>query len=230
MALIVYIIRCAFMFLVTWTGVRLIGKKSIANMTTYDLAAVMLLTTVAAEPLVFKISSKAAVGVMIITVITMFVGMLSLKEYFYHIDAAPIVIIANGKIFKDELKKARMNVPLMLSELRIQGYSNISDVAFAVLEPSGKISVIPTSQSRPVQPSDMAMTTNPVRLSFPVIIDGKLKEQNLKFAKKDRIWLMEQLKICGVSRIEDVLIAQMDSSGNLYIDLQEKDISLPEIL
>lgn len=67
----------------------------------------------------------------------------------------------------------------------------------------------------------MSMTTSPVKLSFPIIIDGRLKEQNLVFSKKDKDCLMDQLKMCGVAEIEDVIFVQMNSSGNLYIDLKE---------
>lgn len=125
-------------------------KKSIAEMTSYDLAAIMLLTTVAAEPLVYKIMSKATVGVFAILVATVFLGNLSLKKFFYNIDAKPTIVITEGKIIEKELKKSRMNVPLLLSELRIKGYQNVSDVKYAIIEPSGKLSVIPDPQASPV--------------------------------------------------------------------------------
>ena len=230
MEIFVYITRCVFMLIVTWTGVLLIGKKSIANMTSYDLSAIMLLTTVAAEPLVYKIVSKASVGVAAITITTILLGYLSLKEYFYNIDAQPVVIISNGKIIRAALKKSRMNIPLLMSELRVQGYQDLSSVAYAILEPNGKLSVIPTNGSRPVQPTDMGFPTAPVRISFPVIIDGKLQEQNLTFSNKDEKWLIDQLKICGAANIEDVLFAQMDSKGNLYIDLKKKKMNLPNMV
>lgn len=225
-----YIIRCIVMFSVTWVAIRLIGKKSIINMTSYDLSAIILLTTVAAEPLELSDPTKAAVGIAIITIVIMLIGYISLSEKFYNLNATPIVVVANGRIFEEKLKKVRMNIPMLLSELRIQGYQDLSGVAYAILEPNGKVSVIPTSDRRPVQPLDMAMTMGPVKLSFPIIIDGRLKEENLLFTKKDKKWLMDQLNICGVSRIEDVLIAQMDSSGNIYIDLKRKDINLPHVL
>lgn len=229
MEFLAYVLRCIFMFLITWIGVHFIGKKSVANMTSYDLAALILITTVASGPIVYRTTSRTVVGVAIITVLSIAVGALSLVEWFNLKTSSPSVLVANGKIIEKELRKAHMNVPLLLSELRVHGYQDLSHVAYAILEPSGKLSVIPASQSRPLQPSDMTMTTSPVRLSFPIIIDGKLKESNLIFLKKDRNWLMDQLNICGVAKIEDVLVAQMDSSGHLYIDLKEKNIPTPQI-
>jgi uncharacterized membrane protein YcaP (DUF421 family) len=224
-----YITRCVFMFLVTWAGVRLLGRKSIANMTSYDLTAMMLLTTIAAEPIVFKSTSKATIGVATITIMSILIALLSLKEFFINLDAKPVILIANGKILKSELKKVRMNIPLLMSELRTSGYQDLSDIAYAILEANGKLSTIPVNQCRPLQPSDMGIATTPLKLSYPIIIDGKLKEENLRFTKKDKNWLLNQLKNIGVSSITDVLIAQIDSSGNIYIDLKEKNVNLPDI-
>lgn len=230
MEILVYITRCIFMFFITWAGVRLLGKKSVSNMTSFDLAAMMLITTVAAEPLVYKIPSKAAVGVGAIAVLAILIGVLSLRDFFYNVDAEPTVLVSNGKILKKALKKSRMNIPLLMSELRVQGYQDLSDVAFAILEPNGKLSAIASNKGRPVQPADMGLPTGPMRISVPVIIDGKLKEQNLAFCKKDKQWLIEQVKICGAADIEDILFAQIDSKGNIYIDLKEKEIALPNLM
>ncbi|BBF41713.1 hypothetical protein lbkm_0393 [Lachnospiraceae bacterium KM106-2] len=229
MEILAYMIRCIIMFLVTWTGVRLSGKKSVSNMTTYELAAMMLLTTVAAEPLVYKISSKATIGVATITAITILIGSLSLKKFFYNFDTEPIVLIINGKILKKELKKTRMNIPLLMSELRTMGYPNLSEIAYAILEPNGKLSAIPMSQKRPVQPSDMAINTKPVNISFPVIIDGELRKKNLSFFKKDESWLLSQLKNAGANSFKDVLFAQIDSEGNLFVDLQNTNETYPSL-
>jgi len=226
---IVYILRCIVMLLVTWTGVRIIGKKSIAEMTSYDLAAIMLLTTVSAEPLVYKISSKAAVGVFAIVVATVFLGSLSLRKFFYNIDYKPSIIIAEGKIIEKELKRARMNLPLLMSELRIKGYQNISDIKYAIIEPSGKMSVIAKSQVSPVTPKEMGIPTAPVNLSFPLIIDGEVDDINLNFLQKDRKWLLDQLKAFNVGNFEEVLLAQYDSSGQLFVNVKNRKVKIPNI-
>lgn len=229
MGLTAYIIRCVFMFLVTWTAVRLIGKKSISNMTSYDLAAIMLLTTVAAEPLVYKIPSKSFIGVLVITLITILIGMVSLKKFFYNIDSKPFIVVANGIIHEKELQIAKMNIPLLMSELRIKGYQNISDVKYAIIEPSGKLSVIPKSQSRPVQPSDLSIHSSPVSMAFPLIIDGEVNEHNLTFLQKDKEWLINQLKSFSVNDIKEVLFAQMDGQGKLHVINKNKQVETPQI-
>ncbi|WP_421378176.1 DUF421 domain-containing protein [Bacillus salacetis] len=229
MAITAYLIRCVFMFLVTWAAVRLIGKKSIANMTSYDLAAIMLLTTVAAEPLVYKIPSKAFTGVFAITIVTILVGMLSLKKFFYNIDSRPLIIVANGQIQEKELKNSRMNIPLLMSELRLKGYQNIADVEYAIIEPSGKLSVIPRSKARPVQPSDLSIQASPVSMAFPLIIDGEVNQNNLRFLQKDENWLNNQLRTFSVKDVREVLFAQMDGQGQFHIIHKNKEVQTPRI-
>nr|WP_243096929.1 DUF421 domain-containing protein [Thermohalobacter berrensis] len=132
-------------------------------------------------------------------------------------------------MLKKELKKVRMNIPLLISELRQKGYQKVADVEYAILEPNGELSVIPKAQARPVQPSDLAITPSPTVLSFPIIIDGKLNDENLKYLNKDKKWLMTQLKAFNVEKIEDVLLAQVDSTGQLYVDKRDKNVKLPYI-
>lgn len=229
MEIIIYILRCIVMLLVTWTGLRFIGKKSIAEMTSYDLAAIMLFTTIAAEPLVYKISSKATVGVFTIVIVTLGLRTLSLKRFFYNLDSRPTFVITEGKIIEKELKSARMNIPLLMSELRIKGYQNLCDIKYAIIEPDGQISVIPKSQVSPVTPKEMGIPTAPVNLSFPLITDGEVEERNLVFLQKDRKWLMDQLKVFDVGSVEDVLIAQYDSSGQLFVNVKNREVETPNI-
>lgn len=230
MNIIVYILRCTIMLLVTWTGVRLMGEKSLSEMTAHDLAVLMLLTTVAAEPLVVRVTSKATVGVFTLVMLTIILGYLSLRKLFYNIDSKPIIIIAEGKIIEKELKKIHMNIPLLMSELRIKGYQNVSEVKYAILEPSGKMSIIPNSQVSPVTPLEMGIPTAPVNLSFALVIDGEVDEKNLAFLQKDRKWLLDQLQAFEVGRIEDVLLAQYDSSGQLFVNVKNKEVEIPNIL
>jgi len=229
MSVIMYIFRNILMLLVTWVGVRLIGKKSISQMTSYDFAAIMLLSTVAAEPLVYKISSKATIGVFTLVIGSLLLSELSLSRFFYNIDSRPTILIADGKIIEKELKKSKMNLPLLLSELRLKGYQNVSDIRYAIVEPSGQISVVPKSQTSPVTPKQMGIPSAPVNLSFPLIIDGKVDDNNLKFLNRNRDWLKEQLKAFEIGDFSEVFLAQYDSQGQLYVNTKNKQVEIPNV-
>ena len=217
MTALVYVGRVIYMFLVTWLGLRIVGKKSIAQITTYDLAGILLMTTVAAEPLVYKIPSKQTEGILLIALLTLLVGKLSLSKKFYTADSKPSVIIANGKINKAELRNNGMNVPFLLSQLRLKNVSKVSEVEFAIVEPNGQLSVIMKSQERPVKPSDLKVETKYEGLTLPMVIDGEIIYQNLKYANLDTTWLQNEIRKAGVDKTEDIFLAELDNQGQLYV-------------
>lgn len=221
---IVYISRVLIVLLFSWVCVRIIGKKSISQLTSYDFTALMILANVAAEPLVFKVSSKAFLGSLTIAVGAVFIGWLSLHRKLYNFDTKPDIVIANGNVDKEALKRNRMNLPFLLSLLRLKGYSKVSDVEFAIIEPNGNLSVIPKSQSRPVTPKDLNISTQYEGITLPLIIDGDIQHSNIKFAKLDVSWLNEEIKKFGVASAGDVFLAELDSTGKLTIDLYDDRI------
>lgn len=233
MEIIVYAARCIFMLLVSWLGLRIVGKKSIAQITTYDLAGILLLTTVAAEPLVYKIPSKATEGVLVLALCVVLLGKLSLTKKFYNADQVPSVVIANGRVDRAELKKNNMNVPFLLSRLRLKNYTKVSDVEFAIIEPDGQLSVIPKSQERAVKVSDLNMNTKYEGLALPLILDGEIQYSNLKYANLDTNWLNTEIKKAGASNIEGIFLAELDTQGNLYVsfykDVDERAGDVPPI-
>lgn len=225
-----YIVRVIVMFLITWTGVRLIGRKSISEMTSYDLAAVMLMTTVASEPLVYKITSKSIVGVSVLIVLSMIIGKLSLKRFFYKMDSKPILVISDGEVMEDGLKRAEMSIALLLSELRVEGYKDPEEIRTAYLEPSGKLSIFPKEDISCTTSKIMNMEVQPISLTFPLILNGKIEENNLKFLQKDEKWLMKQLKNYKVKSLEEVIIAQYNTSGQLILGLKEQKSDVTDLI
>ncbi|MDP4180541.1 MAG: DUF421 domain-containing protein [Bacillota bacterium] len=221
---ITFIVRCIIVLLFSWLCVRIIGKKSISQLTAYDFTTLMIIANVASEPLVYKISSKAFLGSIVLAVLTVIIGWLSLKKKFYNLDMKPDIVIVNGKVDKEALKRNRMNLPFLLSLLRLQGYAKVSDVEFAIIEPDGNLSVIPTSQSRPVTPNDLKIETQYEGISLPLIIDGEIQYSNLKYAKLDREWLNGEIKKLGAAGTEDVFLAELDTTGKLIVDLYKSPV------
>jgi len=222
MEALVYITRATIMLLVAWFALRIIGKKSIAQMTSYELAGVMLLTTVAAEPLVFKVVSKASLGTLFIALLVVIIGSLSLRKSLYNLDMKPDIIIQNGKVNRDVLKRNQMNLPLLLSMLRLKGYAKLSDVEFALIEPNGQISALPKAGCRPVQPNDMQLQPENEGLPLPVIIDGEIQYNNLSYAHLTTEWLKTQLTQANIQNPEDVFVAQLTAQNKLYFTLYQE--------
>ncbi len=133
------------------------------------------------------------------------------------IQGEPIVLIKNGKILEDTMRKVRINLDDLLMGLRRNKLPNLSDVEFAILEPNGKISVIPKSQARPVRPQDLKIDTQYEGLPVMVIEDGNILEDNLEENNLDSKWLEKELKRQGIHDVNEVFAATLDTQGRLFV-------------
>ncbi|WP_281883564.1 DUF421 domain-containing protein [Paenibacillus sp. YYML68] len=222
--LAMYGLRCIVMLLITWAAIRLLGKKTIAQMSAFELAGLMLLTTVAAQPLVVKVASKAAVGVLSIGVFVMLIGYLSLNRFFYNLDAKPELIIVNGDIDHRALRKNQINLPFFLSMLREKGYGCVSDIEYAILEPNGTLSVFPKATKRPVTTADLELQPSKTCLALALIIDGVVQQQQLDSVGLTEQWLEQQCQRIGVQRLDDIFLAELMGDGRLHVSVYQTNV------
>lgn len=146
------------------------------------------------------------------------------------IDGKPIILYDNEKIFKNNLNRAKIDLNEFLSQCRINGYFDLSQVQTAVLEPNGKVSFLPKSTDRPLNPSDLSLTLPQESLTANLIIDGKVMEKNLLHSGKDRKWLESQIKAQGFNHIEDVLLATCDLNNTFHAYGTRKPLTTPDVL
>lgn len=108
---------------------------------------------------------------------------------------------------------------LLLSELRSQGVFALADVEFAVLEPTGKLSVLKKTQALPVTPGDLHLPTPYKGMETPLVMEGSPLEANLARVGLNTPWLTAQLASRGITDLSDVYYAGLDTAGSLYVDL-----------
>jgi uncharacterized membrane protein YcaP (DUF421 family) len=106
----------------------------------------------------------------------------------------------------------------------------VSDVEYAILEPNGSLSVIPKSQKRCVTPKDLKIDTEYEGIPLPLIIDGEIQYNNLKYANLDVSWLNQEIKKIGVEKAEEVFLAELKTNGELYIDIKNDNFKNPSII
>jgi len=128
---------------------------------------------------------------------------------------------------EENLLKARLTGEELLRELRSKNAFSLSDVEFAVLEASGDINVFLKSDKKPITARDMGIKTAPLAEPQTVILDGNILNEPLASIGYNRNWLETELKKAGLSP-DNVFIAQVDSSGELYIDLFDDSIQNPQ--
>lgn len=213
--------RTVVMYLFILVMTRLMGKREIGSLSPFDLVVAIMIAELGSIPLETR-SIPLLHGLLPIAVLTgleILFSYISLKHEGIRrlITGEPTVLVENGRILHDNLKKIRYNLSDLLHQLRDKNIFNVADVEFAILETSGRLSVLPRSQKRPVTPEDLGISTKYEGLVHPLIADGIVQYQHLSALGLDVYWLKNELKKHGVDRFDDVLLATLDAQGNLYV-------------
>lgn len=146
------------------------------------------------------------------------------------IEGSPLVLLNHGELYRDHLKKAKMDVTEFLTQCRVNGYFDISKLECAILEGNGKISFLPKAGERPLTPTDMQLSPTQDYMVANVILDGKIMPENLKHTGNDVKWLHGQIKARGAKRVEDVLLATCDRSNQVTVYLKENKKEAKDVL
>ncbi|HEX3029818.1 MAG TPA: DUF421 domain-containing protein [Clostridia bacterium] len=213
---------------------RLMGKKSIAQLTFFDYIVGTTIGSIAAA-LSADHTIKYAYAVTSLIVWFAFfilVSLISLKSIHGRrfLGSVPTILIQNGHIIETNLKKERFNINDFLEELRLKGAFNVADVEFAILETNGEISVKFKSQKQPLTPSDLNIPTDYEGLSASLIIDGVIMNDNLKLVNLNEKWLMDELNRQNVKAPNEVLLGSLDTKGKLSLYLKKSNEKEMKIL
>lgn len=217
--LLTYSARVFLVYFFTYLSTRILTKKAIAEMTAYEMAGLMVLANVAAEPLVDKVVVKSVYGTGLLVVLMLIVSRLALINKFTPIfEHTATILIENGQINMKALKSLSLTLNQLEGLLRQQGYDKVSDIQTAVFEPQGNVSVFPKSENKPVTLKDLNINSTDKPLTLPLILDGRIIESNLKHISKNKSWLLSQLKKQGIQNYENqVFLAELDSSWNIIV-------------
>jgi uncharacterized membrane protein YcaP (DUF421 family) len=146
------------------------------------------------------------------------------------IEGTPLVLLNHDILYRENLKKAKIDVSEFLIQCRISGYFDISKLETAILESNGKISFLPKATDRPATPSDLDLAPQQDYMVANVILDGKLMKENLRHTGNDEKWLLNQIRGQGANQIEDVLLATCDSSNQVTVFLKEAKKKTQDVL
>ncbi|MGG4340256.1 DUF421 domain-containing protein [Paenibacillus lautus] len=143
------------------------------------------------------------------------------------IDFKATVLIKDGKILEDNLKKERLTTDELMEQLRKKDVFQVADVEFAIMESSGEINILQTRENLPLTPKDLGIQVAPEKVAQVVVMDGKVMDEPLRVAGFNQGWLVEELDKQG-AKIKDVFLAQVDAYGQLTIDLYDDQIQVPQ--
>ena len=224
-------IRTTAFFIVAIFLTRLVGKRLSSRFTFFDLVAGIVMGVMIAAISLNLIPNIAggiiALGVWILFTSAVYFLSIKYKAVRDIVLGKETVLISHGKVLEENLMKARFTPEDLLSQLRRKNAFNFADVEFAVLEPTGDVSVLLKKDSQPVTPRDMGLNSGYGVVPQTVIMDGVIMDEPLAVMGLNRAWLHTELKKTGVAP-ENVFIAQVDSLGQLYLDLFNDTIQLPQ--
>lgn len=129
----------------------------------------------------------------------------------------PYILIYHGKIIEDNLKKVHFDINDLSTQCRIQGYFNLSDIDYAVMETTGQLSILPKKQAEPVKIEDTELKYTENTMHAHVIIDGNIMEKNLHSLGFDVNWLNHKLKEIHAEKPENILLAIASSDNDLIV-------------
>lgn len=219
---LVVLVRSIIAFFSLLIFAKILGKQQISQLTFFDYALGITIGSIAAT-LTTDLSSRAWPH---------FVGLLTwcllgyLMEYVTekwryaakYIEGEPTIVITNGKIMENALKKMKYTATDLMGLLRVKDVFDLSQVDFAIIEPNGQLSVLKKPEYEPLTPKDMSIIKAPSGISTELIYDGILINENLRQLNKTEKWLMAQLKMHEIKDVSEVFIATLTPSGSLYID------------
>jgi uncharacterized membrane protein YcaP (DUF421 family) len=215
--------RAFLSFLILLTLARILGKKQISHLTFFDYVVGIVIgdiaATIAISPsMKFK---NSLVGLGVYTLLSLIIAFGAIKSFKFRelVESSPSILIKDGKIMEKSLFKNRLTFDDLLNGLRVKGAFNISEVELAMLETDGRISLMKKPEYQSLTPNDIGLSVEEDHAPSLVIIDGTLLEKHLNYLGYTKEWLLEEIKKQGVNRIEDVFLAQINSNGNVYVDL-----------
>jgi len=219
--MIALIYRTVLIYLIVLVVVRLMGKREIGQLSPFDFVVAIIIAELAAIPMESTGIPlwEGVVPLLTLAALEMLLSFAALYSPLLRriLDGQPQVVIRNGRILKHELRRARYNLNDLLGQLREKGVLNVCDVEFGILETSGKLSVIPKSQKRPVTPEDLGLSTRYEGLPTILIMDGQVLKDNLRLIGLDEQWLRERLAENGLEP-RSVFLAALGTDGRLFVN------------
>lgn len=209
---LVIILRTLVSYLLILVIFRLMGKREIGELSILDLVVFIMLGDIAVVS-IEKYKNPffhIILPMIILLIIQVLLSFVSLKSSKFRklLDGKPSIIISNGKIDEKVMRQQRYNFDDLLTQLREQGIVDVNKIQFAILETSGKLSIIKKDSNEKNTSKETV---------FPLIIDGLVQKNSLNQIGQNEFWLRQQLKKHGYEDVRQVSLCTY-SNGEFYID------------
>ncbi len=207
------VVSLAVLFVLT----KLMGNKQVSQLSMFDYIIGISIGSIAAE-LATELDNPeyCLLAMVIYAVIAYLVSVVTGKSVNARkiIIGRPLVLFDNGRLYRKNFRKARLDLSDFLTHCRNLGYFDLSDVQTAVFEYNGAVSILPAETARPLTPSDMNLSPVQQKLIVNVILDGHVSEANLKMTGNNNVWLEKQLHSQGYHSEKEIFLGTVNTVDN----------------
>ena len=221
------LLRTVIIYIILISTMRIMGKRQIGELEVSDLVTTLLLSEIATLPIENQEIPVMYAVIPIITLLTIEVisSVISFKSPKIRgfLNAKPSILISQGKINQRELQNSRIAIDELISEIRLNGISDIKEVQYAILESSGKLTVIPKIEFSQPKMQDLKIKAEETGLAHIIISNGTVNDYNLNYLGKSRTWLDSVLKKHNTVA-NDVFLMTANDKSETNIVKKEKAI------
>lgn len=218
------------LFLVT----KMLGKKQVSELSLFDYVIGISIGNFAAEITINTETQliNGIIAVLLFGIVALIVSILTMKSMWFRrmVTGVPTIIVENGKFVRENMFKTKFDMNDFLEECRCNGFFDLNEIEYAIVEANGKISFLPKSEYKPLTPKDMNINVQKKGLCANIIIDGKLMEKNLENMSKTKKWLDKELKVRGYKDYDRILLATLDPNDKLTIFDKNPCIKVSSVL
>lgn len=202
---------------------KIMGQREMSQLSVFDYIIAITIGSIAAEMSTSLENNfiQPLVAMIVYALVDLTISFLNTKFVKLRpvLSGRTLILYDNGTLFKENFKKAKIDLNEFLVQCRTNGFFNLSDIKTALLEENGKISFLPYADRRPANPSDFNIKPNEDNVVTNLVLDGKVMDNNLKEMGFDKLWLMEMLQKQGVTKTDNIFLATYDGDGNLAVYL-----------
>ncbi len=189
---------------------KIIGHKQVAQLEFFDYITGITIGSIAAE-LATTLENpwwKPTISMFIFGAVTVGLSFLTraMSRTRKFINGTPTIILNNGKLYRENMKKAKLELSEFMLLCRQEGYFDLNDIQTAVFEYNGKLSVLPVSTKRPLNPEDMKLNPQPEHIGTEIIMDGRIMDENLKRKGLNDEWLKKEMKKQGYKHAKEIFL------------------------
>ena len=218
--------RTIILYFLIMLVLRVMGKRQIGQLEPSELVLTMMISDLAAVPMQdFGLPLFAGlIPILTLVALSLLISQLSLHHLRFRalFCGTPAILIQEGRVQQEVMRKNRYTIDELLEELRMQGYASIEDIKYAVLENSGKLSLLPYAFQSPPTVAQLKLTVeDTVTLPVVLINDGRVMDRNLRQRGLDRIWLQKQLKKHGLTSPQEAFLLTVDQNDAVFLIKKE---------